>query len=142
MTLDASFFKGGETSFGVFYPVGYVLSVFPGAVDLDEVAAALRAAGFDADEVGVARADEARDLLRALTDHRGVLVRYEQFLSRHRGEESYLAGELSEFAETGHGFVFAYAPGSAATDLAADAVRPFAPVVLLKYGRLTITEWH
>lgn len=142
MPVDASFFKSGETSFGVFYPTGYVLSVFPGATDLDIVAAALRAAGFDADDVGIARAEEARDLLRALTEHRGLLVRYVQFLSGHRGDETALASQLSEFAETGHGFVFAYAPGSAATDLAAGAVRPFAPVVLFKYGWLTITEWR
>jgi hypothetical protein len=140
MTIDATFFKRGETSFGVFYPLGYVLSVFPSAADLDQVAKALCAAGFPVDDVGVARADEARDLLRMLPKHLGAFVRYERWLSSHRGDETELEGELNELAETGHGFVFTYAPHAAATDLAANTVRPFGPVVLLKYDRFLITE--
>jgi hypothetical protein len=31
MTLDVAFFKKGETVFDGFYPLGYVLMVFPGA---------------------------------------------------------------------------------------------------------------
>lgn len=142
MTLDVAFFKSGETVFDVFYPTGYVLTVFPGGADLDGAAWALREAGFAASEIGVARGGEVSDLLHALTEHRGALVRFERFLSSHRGDEIYLEGELSELAESGHGFLFAYAPGDVATQLATDTVRPFGPVLFLKYGRLTITEWR
>ena len=142
MTLDVAFFKKGETVFDVFYPIGYLLPVFPGGADLDGAAAALREAGFAANEIGIAQSSEASALLRALADRHGALVRYERFLSSHRGDEIYLEGELSELAESGHGFLFAYAPSEEAAHLAADAVRPFGPVLFLKYGRLAITEWR
>ena len=143
MTLDVAFFKKGETVFDVFYPIGYLLTVFPGGADLDGAAAALREAGFAANEIGVARGGgEASDLLHAVADRQGALVRYERFLSSHRGDEIYLEGELSELAESGHGFLFVYAPSEDAAHLAAETVRPFGPVLFLKYGRLTINEWR
>ena len=142
MTLDVAFFKKGETVFDVFYPSGYVLTVFPGGADLDGAAAALREAGFAADDVGVAQDGEASALLRALTEHQGALVRYERFLSSHRGDEIYLEGELRELADTGHGFLFAYAPSEAGAHLAAETVRAFGPMLFFKYGRLAITEWR
>ena len=142
MTLDAAFFRKGETVFDVFYPKGYVLMVFPGGADLDGAAGALREAGFAADEIGVAQGGEASVLLGALADRHGPLVRYERFLSSHRGDEIYLEGELRELAESGHGFLFAYAPSEGAAHLAADTVRRFEPELFLKYGRLTITEWR
>ena len=142
MPLDVAFFKQGETVFDVFYPTGYVLTVFPGDANLDGAASALRAAGFAADQVGVARAGEAGELLRTLSEHRGALVRFERFLSSHRGDEIYLEDELRDLADTGHGFLFAYAPTELATRLATDTVRTFGPVLFLKYGWLTITEWH
>jgi len=142
MTLDVAFFKKGETAFDVFYPTGYVLTVFPGGADLDGAAGALRDAGFAASDVGVAHEGEASALLHTITEHRGALVRYERFLSSHRGDEIYLEGELSELADAGHGFLFVYAPSDVAADLATETVRPFGPVLFLKYGRLTITEWR
>jgi hypothetical protein len=142
MTLGVEFFKGGETVFDVFYPTGYLLTVFPGGADLDGAAAALRAAGFAASDIGVAPGGEASALLHALAEHRGALVRFERLLASHRGDESYLEGELRDLAESGHGFLFAYAPSEVAAHLAADVVRPFGPVLFLRYGRLTITEWR
>jgi hypothetical protein len=142
MTLDAAFFKSGETVFDVFYPIGYLLMVFPADADLDGAAGALRGAGFAADDIGVARAAEASELLHALGKHRGALVRFERFLASHRGDEIYLEEELSQLAETGHGFLFVHAPSDAATHLATDTARPFGPELFLKYGRLTITELH
>ena len=53
-----------------------------------------------------------------------------------------MEGELRELAESGHGFLFAYAPSEAIAHLAADTVRRFEPELFLKYGRLTITEWR
>ena len=89
----------------------------------------------------MARDSEASELLRSLAERHGALVRYERFLSSHRGDEIYLEGRLRDLAAAGHGFLFAYAPGDAAAHLAAETVRPFRPVLFLKYGRLTITEW-
>ena len=140
MTLDVAFFKKSETVFDVFYPIGYVLTVFPGGADLDGAAAALREAGFAPDEIGVVHEGEMAELLRTISEHRGALVRFERFLSSHRGDEIYLEGELSELAETGHDFLFAYAPSDGAARLAVDTVRPFGPVLFLEYGWLTITE--
>ena len=35
MTLSAADFKHGDSEFGIFYPTGYVLSVFPDVADAD-----------------------------------------------------------------------------------------------------------
>ena len=142
MTIDVEFFKQGETVFDVFYPIGYLLTVFPGDADLDGAAGALRKAGFAEHDIGVAKHGEASALLHALAERHGALVRYERFLSKHRGDEIYLEGELRELADSGHGFLFVYAPSEEAAHRAADTVRPFGPVLFLKYGRFTINEWQ
>jgi hypothetical protein len=142
MTVDVDFFKQRETVFDVFYPIGYLLTVFPGDADLDGAAGALREVGFPASDIGVAHGGEASALLHTLSEHRGALVRFERFLSSHRGDEMFLEGELRELADSGHGFLFAYAPDDAAAHLASETVRPFGPVLFLKYGRLTINEWR
>ena len=142
MTLDAAFFKKGETLFDVFYPTGYVLAVLPVVADLGRAAAAVREAGFAPDEIGVADQHEAMALLRAVTEHQGAFVRYERFLASHRGDEIYLEEDLLALAHGGHGFLFVYAPSEDAAQRATVAVQPFAPVRWFKYGRLTITEWR
>jgi hypothetical protein len=60
MTLDVAFFKKGETVFDVFYRIGYVLTVFPGGVDLDGAAGALREAGFAANDMAEARVPDRK----------------------------------------------------------------------------------
>ena len=128
--------------FGIFYPTGYVLSVFPDAAHADRAIAALRAASFAPSDLVVATGPEVLEYSREMRAHPGLLARFERFVADHYGGEGDLADELVGLAERGHVFVATYAPDEAATERAAEAARPLAPVVLRKFDPLTFTNLH
>ena len=140
MAVHAADFKGGDTSFGIFYPTGYVLSVFPDAADADRAVAALRAAGFATDDLVVATGAEVLTYSAELRGDPGLFTRFERFVARVFGDEATLADELVKLAESGHTFVAIHAPDDAATRRAAEAVHAFGPVVLRKFDPLTFTD--
>jgi hypothetical protein len=140
MALKSADFKHGDTEFGIFYPTGYVLSVFPDAAHGDRVVAALLAAGFRTDELVVATGADVLAYARELRAHPGLFSRFERFVASLYGGEATLAEELVGLAERGHTFVAVHAPGDAATARVTEAVRAFAPVVLRKFDSLTYTD--
>lgn len=135
-----SSFKGGETSFGIFYPKGYLLSVYADVTAAERAAADLRAAGFAADDVLVASGEEVLARHREFNADVGLVGHFKQFVSRHFGDEGGMLDALIALAERGHAFVLAYAPGEAATARAADAVRGLRPVLLRKYDAFTTAD--
>jgi len=140
MAVHAADFKGGDTMFGIFYPTGYVLSVFPDVADADRAVAALRTAAVAPPDLVVATGAEVVAYSREMREHPGLLARFEHFVAGLYGGEADLADELVGLAERGHVFVAAYAPDDAATARVAEAVHPFAPVVLRKFDPLTFTD--
>ena len=142
MTLSSADFKHGDAEFGIFYPTGYVLSVFPEAAQADSAVAALRDAGFRTDELVVASGPEVLEYSRELRADRGLYSRFRHFVSSLYGDEAPLADELVQLAERGHRFVAIYAPDSATTTRVFEAVRPFAPVVLRKFDSLSYTDFR
>jgi len=126
--------------FGIFYPTGYVLSVFPDVTNADRAVAALRAAGFATHDLVVATGAEVLVYSDEMRADPGLFSRFERFVSELFGGEVTLADELVGLAEQGHAFVAIHAPDDAATTRAAEAVHAFAPVVLRKYDRLTFTD--
>jgi hypothetical protein len=140
MTLRAADFKHGDTEFGIFYPTGYVLAVFPDAAQADRAVAALRARGFTTGDLVVATGAEVLAYSREMRADPGLVSRFERFLADLFGGEATLADELVTLAERGHAFVAIHAPDEAATTRAAEAVRALAPVVLRKFDALTFTD--
>ena len=140
MAVHAADFKGGDTEFGIFYPTGYVLSVFPDAAHADRAVAALLAAGFATDDLVVATGADVLAYSRELRGNLGLFSRFERFVASHHGGEPALADELVGLAERDHAFVAIHAPNDAATTRAAEAVHAFAPVVLRKFDSLTYTD--
>jgi len=140
MAVHAADFKGGDTKFGIFYPTGYVLSVFPDVAHGDRAVDALRAAGFAAHDLVVATGPEVLVYSGELRADPGLFSRFERFVAGLYGGEATLADELVSLAEQGHTFVATYAPDDAATTRAAQAVHPLAPVVLRKFDSLTFTD--
>ena len=138
--VDPKALKGGETSFGVFYPKDYVLAVFADPAKGDRAAAALEVAGFDPSDVLVAGSDEVLARHRELTADLGLVGRLKQFVSRHFGDEAEMLGDVVAHARQGHAFVLAYAPDGDRAVRAAAAVRPLGPVILRKYGAFTLTD--
>lgn len=141
MALSSSDFKHGDTEFGIFYPTGYVLSVYSDAVRADGAIAALRAAGFMADDLVVASGADVLAYSREMRANRGLFSRFEHFVAGLYGDEAELADELVRLAERGHTFVAVHAPTEAATTRVSEAVHPFAPVVLRKFDSLSYTDF-
>jgi hypothetical protein len=140
MTLRSADFKHGDTEFGIFYPTGYVLSVFPDAAHADRAVAALLAAGFATDDLVVATGAEVLVYSGELRSNRGLFSRFERFVAGLVADEAPLADELVGLAKQGHTFVAIHAPDDAATIRAAEAVHAFAPVVLRKFDRMTYSD--
>ena len=140
MAVHAADFKGGDTRFGIFYPTGYVLSVFPDVAHADRAVAALLAAGFTTHDLVVATGAEVLVYSGELRADPGLFSRFERFVAGLYGDEASLADELVRLAERGHTFVAIHAPDDAATTGAAEAVHAFAPVVLRKFDPLTFTD--
>lgn len=140
MKFHSAAFKSGATSFGIFYPTGYVLSVFRRFDDAERVVAALRDAGFSDDDMVVASGPELVEYSQMLRDDPRLLIRIERFVSHRYGDESIEEDDLVELAEEGSAFVATYCPDSAATHRAAEAARAFAPLVHRKFDGLTHTD--
>jgi len=142
MALHSADFQGGDTEFGIFYPNGYVLSVFPDAAHADRAVAALRDAGFATNDLVVATGADVIEYSNEMRAHAGLFSRFERFVAGLYGGEATLADELVGLAEEGHMFVAIHAPDDAATTRAAEAVHASAPVVLRKFDPLTFTDLH
>jgi hypothetical protein len=140
MALTSANFKHGDTEFGIFYPTGYVLSVFPDSERADRAIAALRDAGFRGDDLVVASGTDVLAYSREMRANRGLFSRFEHFVAALYGDEAELADELVGLAERGHTFVAILAPDDGATTRVSAAVRAFAPVVLRKYDSLSYTD--
>jgi hypothetical protein len=140
MKFHSASFKGGATCFGVFYPTGYVLSVFQSPADAEQAVVALHAAGFADDDMLVASGAELVEYSHELRGDSRLFVRLERFLSQHYGDESGEEDDLVELAEQGSAFIAIYAPDDIATTRAAETARAFAPVVHRKFDGLTHTD--
>jgi hypothetical protein len=140
VTLNAKSFKSGESSFGIFYPTGYVLSVFQTDLNAQRAAAALSRAGFTAEDLVSASAMEVLELAHELRAVHGRFVAFERFLSERLGDEANAANEIVELADAGNSFLAVYAPDGATTARAADCTREFRPVVMRKFDRFTFTD--
>lgn len=142
MTLSAADFKHGDSEFGIFYPTGYMLSVFPDAADADRAVTTLLDGGFKADDLVIASGQDVLAYSREMRADPGLVSRFEQLVSSLYGDEGSLAGELVGLAEQGHTFVAVHAPDDAVTTRVSEALRPFAPVVLRKFDSLSYTDFQ
>jgi hypothetical protein len=140
MILNSKSFKGGQASFGIFYPTGYVLSVFQNGGDAAEAAAALGRAGFTPGDMVSASGTDMLAFAHELRAVHGLFNAFERFLSEHLGDEANAANEIVDLADAGNTFLAVYAPGDAATARAASATREYEPLVMRKFDRFTFTD--
>jgi hypothetical protein len=140
MKFRSTAFKGGATSFGIFFPTGYALAVFQRPADAERAVAALRAAGFADDDVVLSSGPEVLEYSHELRGDSRLLIRIERFVSHRYGDESIEEDDLVELAEQGSTFIVTYCPDNAATRRAAETARAFAPLVHRKFDGLTHTD--
>lgn len=119
-------------SFGVFKPVGYVLSSFEDDARAQSAANALIAAGFPATDV---RVMAARDVARLAE---GDILEASALASV--GQELNLVKEHLKLAEHGHGFVSVRAGNAESADRVAAIAERFGADRAQRYGRFVVEE--
>lgn len=104
-----SWFKDGDSSFGLFYPKHYTLAGFADGEAADTAARALVDAGFAEGDV---RAVSGRFLVEALESQEdaGLLDRIKASIAEFIGTETYFIDQDVDLARRGGAFVFAYTP--------------------------------
>ncbi|MGH8502636.1 MAG: hypothetical protein ACREVE_09215 [Gammaproteobacteria bacterium] len=69
MSKERPFFKGSDTSFGIFYPTDYFIAVFDSPETAQRAEEKIRAAGYAEDDVDVVDSDYVRaDIKKRVTD--------------------------------------------------------------------------
>lgn len=86
MSHLGAFFKGSDTSLGVFYPQHTLIAIFPNIDRAETARQKLRGAGFSEDEVVAASGDDLVDLVHEESAKSGLF--------------GYLINELSRFLDT------------------------------------------
>jgi hypothetical protein len=141
MAIDSKRFKRGDTSFGIFYPNGYVLSVYLDDETAARAADALRDAGFATDDVLMSSGAEVVEHYAELRESPRARDRFKRFVSGLYTDELEVAGELLRLARDGQAFVAVFAPDDQLAERAAGAVRSLQPVVLRRYDKLAVTDF-
>lgn len=133
-------FRDGDASFGSFYPKNYVLAWVADEATAEQAANALRDAGFGSDDVVVASGEDVVAHDTAAEAAQGFGARLRGLWSRLYTDEAKDADGYVALARAGAAAVLAYAPSDEQTTRAADALKPFDPKVLRKYGAFTTTD--
>jgi hypothetical protein len=105
-TLTA-FFKGSDTQFGIFYPIDYVVAVFPDLPSAVHAEKLLEYSGFCEDDVIAVPGEE---MLRTAAEHKNVWDLLMQKLSRTFATEEVYTDHDLKLAKRGAAFVAVYCP--------------------------------
>lgn len=132
-----SFFRHGDTSFGLFYPKGYTLAAFE---TMERALAAekdLRDGGIPAEDVRAVSGDFVAGRLENPED-RNLLDRIKvQFAEALGTEESFIEQDLA-FAQEGGAFLFVHTPDDATTEDVKERLKPHAPEYARRYRPMAI----
>jgi hypothetical protein len=129
----ATFFKGSDTQFGIFYPIDYLVAVFPDIAIARRAEHALGLGGFPEDDVIAVPGDE---VVRFAEEHLqnsslwGMLMRQ---LSRIFATEEVYADYDLILARQGGAFLAAYCPTEKRKDEAWEIIEHFGPIKARHY---------
>jgi hypothetical protein len=132
-----SFFKDGDTSFGLFYPKHYSLAGYADREQAEAGAAALRRAGFADADVRVVSGSFLTDRLTN-QDGAGMLDRIKASIADFIGTETYFIDQDIALAERGGAFVFVYTPDEEDGDRVKQALVDHRPAHARRYLDLAI----
>ena len=130
----ATFFKGSDTQFGIFYPTDYLVAIFPDIAMARRAEHALGFGGFlDEDVITV----PGEEVVRFAEEHLqnsslwGMLM---QQASRMFATEEVYADHDLKLAREGAAFLAAYCPSEKRKDEAWEFIEPFGPVKARHYA--------
>jgi len=119
-------------SFGAFKPVGHVVVAMPDDARAAAAAQALRAAGFEAEDVleytAAEEDDEMDRMLQGASDMSGF------------GYEVSLMRRYQQLAREGASWLIVFAPDDQRAAKVADAVKPHGALMAEKYHRLVVED--
>ena len=124
MPISPDFFKGQDTSMGVFYPRDYIIAGYRNLADAEAAEAAFLKAGTPPEDVRAAPGEFVTEQLQARDDP-NFLERIGQQLVEFVGTENAYLEEDANLARDGGAFVFVYAPDA---ERVAQAKRVFAQI--------------
>lgn len=128
-------FKERHTMMGVFYPIHYLVAVFPDAAVAAKVRGNLLAAGFSPDEAIVCEGQDFVDLEKEET---GLAQYMMQELSRFLATEQISTDHNRDFAEEGAGFVLVHCPSEFLKNKAWRIMEADNPLTAHYYDRLGV----
>jgi hypothetical protein len=121
------------TSFGIFYPVGYIVAGFPQQGDAERVRKDLLAGGYAEADCALFTAEEvAAAAARNLDDNRGFLARL--------GKSDEAVQIHLDAARQGAAFLLIYAPGDTEAARAMNVIRRVPFAFVHRYHRLAIQD--
>jgi hypothetical protein len=122
-----------ETSFGIFYPVGYIVAGFPAPADADRVRRDLSTGGYDPQDCVLYGSAEVADVTqRNLEENTG-------FLSTLGRSDEAVRSHL-EAAKNGAAFLLISAPSELEATRAMNVIRRVPFAFAHRYHRLAIKE--
>jgi len=137
MSKHWEFFKEQDTSFGVFYPLHYVVAAFDTPERAEEVRKRFTDAGFADDDVASATGPFVMRKLES-TSGAGWIERFKIGFASFLGTELGYIDDDRKLAERGCGFLFAYTPDDASTKRAEDLLIHTHPLSARRYDHVGI----
>lgn len=121
------------TSFGIFYPIGYLVVGFPKPEDAQQVQRDLLTGGYEQADCSLYTCEEvAAAAERNLADNKGFLARL--------GKSDNAVQVHLDAARQGATFLLIYAPGDTDSDRAMNVIRRVPFAFAHRYHRLVIEE--
>ena len=120
------------TSFGLFYPVGYLVVGFPSREDALRVQQDLMTGGYEADDCAFFSCREVKEAAKENLDHGSFLPRL--------GAADKIIEQHLEAAKEGSSFLVIYAPDKVTSDRAMNVIRRVPFEFAHRYHRLAIEE--
>jgi hypothetical protein len=134
MSRLATFFKGGDTHLGLFYPTHYLIAICPDSERARKGEQALRGAGFSEDEVIAVPGEDLRELVREEEVHGGLFGYLMKEFSRFLHTEAvYTDLDLKE-ARHGAAVLAVHCAGDAAKSSAWSRLQPIHPLAARYYS--------
>jgi hypothetical protein len=126
------FFKGSDTSFGLFYPVHYTMAAFDTDSHAEQARNQFLEAGFADEDVATASGSFVVDELESLKDA-NLFDRWKQEMARIAGTEAGFIEDDIKLARRGGAFVFVYTPDQDSIDRMHALIKRLHPMFARRY---------
>lgn len=133
-----AFFKGSDTSYGIFYPTNYIIAIFDSYETAQRAEQTLRSAGYGDDEVDAVPCKYVIEDIEKGTKETSWLNRVKQKVSKAVGTEARYWEEDLKLAREGAGFLAVYCPTDPEAQRVVRVLKPLNPRQMRRYMKLAI----